>query len=315
MYNTISFQPWMKTKLATPTVNEICSPGTYINQLAPDYFCMDNNQHTKLSFQCLPCAENTYNDQYNQHTCLPCNYGTYALPGSSSCTQCTIGDPYTQCQTFEADQTINQRHILLAILVPITVICFILLFALFIWKIRKSLLRKHRLQDETWLLTFNELINEKNKHHLYQLEEDSTTLNSYDDTDGHSDHDHDGDNDDNDNGDHDNGDHDDDGSYYYHHIESNMNHNNNTTISLPSKLIHHYNNNNDSSSSTIKDNYNDNNNSNNNNNNRVHENNTIHITMRDIDLDENNVKSKDNDCNTLRLPLNSTTCPKYIMKR
>ncbi|CAO3621699.1 unnamed protein product [Cunninghamella blakesleeana] len=307
LYNTISFQPWMKTKIATSTVNEICSPGTYIKQLAPDYFCMDNNQHTKLSVQCLPCEENTYNDQYNQHACLSCDYGTYALPGSSSCTPCARGDPYSQCQTFEADQSINQRHILLTILIPVTVICFILLFALFIWKVRKSLLRKHRLQDETWLLTFNELINEKNKHRLYHLEEDSTTLHSYDNTSHHSinnTNDHDDDHDQyNNHHNHNHNNNSDEENYHHgHYIKPNLNRNNMTTISLPSKFNHHHNYSNDSSSSTID---------NSNNYTHVHDSNTIHITINDTDLDGYDAKSKNNnDSNSLKLPLNSTVCPK-----
>jgi hypothetical protein len=163
LINTISYQPWMHTQLAAPIVDDICPAGTFYSQISPDYFCLDNNQRTRLSIQCSPCPENTFTDLYNQRQCIPCDYGTFAPPGASTCTRCDQGNANSHCQAFEADQNENQRRVLIAILVPITVLLFLLLCALVGWRVRKYFLRRQRLRDETWLLSFDELMNEKFK--------------------------------------------------------------------------------------------------------------------------------------------------------
>ncbi|KAI8344602.1 hypothetical protein BC941DRAFT_409079 [Chlamydoabsidia padenii] len=183
LINTISYQPWMHTQLATPIVDDICPAGTFYSQISPDYFCMDSNQRTRLSIQCSPCPENTYTDLYNQRQCIPCDYGTFAPPGSSTCTRCDQGNTNSHCQAFEADQNEAQRRILIAILVPVTVLLFLLLCAFIVWRGRKYFLRRQRLRDETWLLSFDELMNEKFKQlspNDHYQKEDTLTLNSND---------------------------------------------------------------------------------------------------------------------------------------
>ncbi|ORZ20482.1 hypothetical protein BCR42DRAFT_434868 [Absidia repens] len=188
LINTITYQPWMHTQLATPMVDNICPLGTFYSQISPDYFCLDNNQRTRLAIQCSPCPENTYTDRYNKRSCSACDYGTYAPPGSSSCTHCDQGNTNSHCQAFEADQNENQRRIFIAIIVPITVILFLALCAFIVWRSRKYLLRRQRLRDETWLLSFDELMNEKIKQLSPTNEEDTNTLAS-DDDDGYLDND------------------------------------------------------------------------------------------------------------------------------
>ncbi|KAI8092857.1 uncharacterized protein BX664DRAFT_96027 [Halteromyces radiatus] len=183
LINTISYQPWMHTQLATPLVNDICPLGTFYSQISPDYFCMDSNQRTRLSIQCSPCPENTYTDQYNQRVCTPCGYGTYSLSGSTSCTQCEQGNSNSLCQAFEADQSEAQRRTLVAILVPVIVLLSIGLCGFIVWRGRKFLLRRQRLRDETWLLSFDELMNEKIKQLSPNEEEDRRTTGSTDDHD------------------------------------------------------------------------------------------------------------------------------------
>lgn len=170
----------MHTQLAAPIVDDICPAGTFYSQISPDYFCLDNNQRTRLSIQCSPCPENTFTDLYNQRQCIPCDYGTFAPPGASTCTRCDQGNANSHCQAFEADQNENQRRILIAILVPITVLLFLLLCALVGWRVRKYFLRRQRLRDETWLLSFDELMNEKFRQSPQQDDGDDDDDYNYD---------------------------------------------------------------------------------------------------------------------------------------
>ncbi|ORX59666.1 hypothetical protein DM01DRAFT_1190375 [Hesseltinella vesiculosa] len=167
----------MHTQLSSPIVNHICAPGSFYNQLASDYFCMDSSQQrTRLAIQCLPCPSNTYSDQFDQHQCIPCGYGTYAVPGSSSCLPCVEGSGNTHCHAYELDQNETRRKTMVAILVPVCIFLTMAVCGLLVWRVRKYLLRRQRLRDENWLLTFDELINEKISH--IDCEEDTSDLKS-----------------------------------------------------------------------------------------------------------------------------------------
>lgn len=163
---TITHQPWKQTHISTPRIDNICPPGKYFNSLSDAYFCSDNG-HTRLSVRCSPCPQNTFADKPDQTTCQACDYGMFAPPGSSSCVPCSddyAGQSNAHCLEYTTEKSAAIRRVYLAIFVPLGIIAMALALFFIFWRCKRRKTKRGQLQDQGWLLSFDELVRPPLKH-------------------------------------------------------------------------------------------------------------------------------------------------------
>ncbi|KAI8391178.1 uncharacterized protein BYT42DRAFT_602084 [Radiomyces spectabilis] len=164
--NVIRPHPWAKTIITPQRIKEICPPGTFYNQLASSYFCLDESSHTRLALQCTPCPNNTYTPLSNQMACRACDYGTYSPAGSSFCTKCSSNNSQNSpnCAAYVVEQSEAHRRVYMAIFLPLGLLLFLSLLGFLVWKVINQWKRRRRLEDETWLLSYHDLVRPSLKH-------------------------------------------------------------------------------------------------------------------------------------------------------
>lgn len=165
-----NFPSWDGALISVPRVLSICEPGTYHTNFTTTAYCQDSDGNIQKSIKCIQCPENMYTSLPNQDSCIPCEDGYYASPGSSSCTSCydnrasgnSTSDNNARtayCSKYLADQEAYLRRLFLAIFVPIGIVLGIIIIGALIWYFRKRFLRQRALgNDENWLLHFDDLV-------------------------------------------------------------------------------------------------------------------------------------------------------------
>jgi hypothetical protein len=160
----INFPSWEGVSISTPRITHICDPGTYHSNFTTTAYCQDFDGIIQKSTQCIQCPENMYTDLADQEQCKPCHYGWYAPKGSATCLSCydvpinnaTLG---SGCAVFIEDQTTANRQMYMSIFIPLGIIFLTGIGILVWWFFRKRWLQQRDVgSDETWLLSFNDLV-------------------------------------------------------------------------------------------------------------------------------------------------------------
>lgn len=160
----IIFPSWEGASISTPRIVHICDPGTYHSNFTTTAYCQDFDGIIQKSIQCIQCPENMYTDVPDQEQCKPCRYGWYAPKGSATCLSCY--DVPTNntiisngCAMFIEGQEAAKRQMYMTIFIPIGIILFVGAGVSGWWLFRKRWLQQRDVSsDETWLLSFNDLV-------------------------------------------------------------------------------------------------------------------------------------------------------------